>query len=223
MARYDHDPERDRDRRFRGEPSRERRDRERSAGYSRDYRGPNYVGDFPDPEADRAWRRGHGHDPDRRPYPRDPYYPEVLEHPHIEHGDSRPVRPHDDPRDYGARRRPARGFADRAVDEVASWFGDEAAEARREDDHRGKGPRGYRRSDARIEEDVNDRLTEDSRLDASRIQVSVSDGAVTLSGEVDSKFAKRRAEDCADAVLGVGHVQNNIRVSLPEGGAGRQA
>ncbi|MEQ3711605.1 BON domain-containing protein [Tateyamaria sp.] len=33
-----------------------------------------------------------------------------------------------------------------------------------------------------------------------------------MSGEVDSKQAKRHAEDCADACSGVEHVQNNLRV-----------
>lgn len=106
-----------------------------------------------------------------------------------------------------------RGFFDRASDEVASWFGDEEAERRREmDQFRGKGPKGYTRSDARIQEDVSDRLSDDGALDASNIEVSVVNGEVQLSGFVDSKWAKRRAEDCADDVSGVTHVQNNIRV-----------
>ena len=42
------------------------------------------------------------------------------------------------------------------------------------DEHRGRGPRGYTRSDERIREDVNDRLTDDGWLDASDIDVQVS-------------------------------------------------
>jgi osmotically-inducible protein OsmY len=106
-------------------------------------------------------------------------------------------------------------MVDRATDEAASWFGDEGAERRREEDHRGKGPRGYRRSDERIAEDVNDHLTDDPSLDASEIEVTVSEAEVTLTGTVASKRAKRRAEDCADAVSGVAHVQNNLRVKGP--------
>ncbi|ODM41182.1 BON domain-containing protein [Cereibacter johrii] len=105
-----------------------------------------------------------------------------------------------------------RGFMDRAADEVMSWMGDDEAGRRREEDHRGKGPRGYQRSDTRILDDVNDRLSDDPRLDASDIDVSVADGEVTLSGHVSTKMDKRRAEDCADAVSGVRHVQNNLRV-----------
>ncbi|WP_323766164.1 BON domain-containing protein [Marinovum sp.] len=105
-----------------------------------------------------------------------------------------------------------RGFMDKAGDEIASWFGDDAAEARREADHRGRGPKGYVRSDARIEEDVHDRLTDHPRVDASEIEVSVADREVTLNGTVDSRQAKRWAEDCCDSVSGVTHVQNNLRV-----------
>ncbi|WP_310421567.1 BON domain-containing protein [Mycoplana sp. BE70] len=112
-------------------------------------------------------------------------------------------------RDYDNRR----GFMDRAGDEVASWFGDEdAARRRRMDQHRGKGPRGYTRSDSRIEEDVNDRLSDDPYLDASDIEVKVSNAEVTLSGHVSSRQDKRRAEDCAEAISGVSNVQNNLRV-----------
>jgi osmotically-inducible protein OsmY len=106
-----------------------------------------------------------------------------------------------------------RGWFEQAGDEVASWFGDEDAARRRQaDQHRGRGPKGYQRSDERILEDVNDRLTDDPFIDATDIEVSVSGGEVTLSGSVSDRQAKRRAEDIADTVSGVGHVQNNMRV-----------
>ena len=116
-----------------------------------------------------------------------------------------------------------RGFLDRAADEVSSWFGDDDAERRREEDHRGRGPRNYTRSDARIEEDVNDRLTDDRAVDASDITVKVKDREVTLDGHVTSRRAKRRAEDCADSVSGVAHVQNNLRIREAETGTGRSS
>ena len=111
-----------------------------------------------------------------------------------------------------------RGWWDRASDEVASWFGDEEAERRRRYDqlragsHRGRGPRDYRRSDERIREDINDRLTDHAYLDAYDIEVMVSQGEVTLSGTVESRRDKRTAEDIADSVSGVKNVQNNLRV-----------
>lgn len=105
-----------------------------------------------------------------------------------------------------------RGFLDRAGDEIASWFGDEEAEHRREMDHRGRGPKNFRRSDERIEEEANERLTEDPYLDASDIAVRVKDREITLEGLVDTRNDKRHAEDCVDRILGVEHVQNNLRL-----------
>ena len=121
----------------------------------------------------------------------------------------------DDDRSVRSGNRDDRGMLERAGDEVASWFGDEDAARRRENDHRGKGPRDYKRSDTRVEEDINDRLSDDTSVDASDISVSVNEGEATLSGTVTSKHAKRCAEDCADAVSGVKHVQNNLRVASP--------
>jgi hypothetical protein len=100
-----------------------------------------------------------------------------------------------------------------------SWFGRAPADSWRDDrarfaegPHRGRGPKGYTRSGERIREDVSDRLTDDTHLDASDIEVSVTGTEVTLDGTVESRGAKRRAEDHADDVLGVTHVQNNLRV-----------
>lgn len=78
--------------------------------------------------------------------------------------------------------------------------------------HRGKGPKDYQRSDDRIREDVCDRLSDEGSLDASEITVRVEKGEVTLDGEVDSRRAKRMAEDCVEDVSGVRHCQNNLRV-----------
>jgi len=78
--------------------------------------------------------------------------------------------------------------------------------------HAGKGPKGYTRSDERIREDVSDRLTSADEVDASEIEVNVSNGEVTLKGTVDDRQAKRAAEDIAESVQGVRGVQNQIRV-----------
>lgn len=109
-----------------------------------------------------------------------------------------------------------RGWWDRASDAVASWFGDEDAERRRRVDqqreHRGRGPKNYRRSDERIKEDVNDRLSDDYYVDASDVEVMVSNTEVTLTGTVNSREDKRRAEDIAESVSGVTNVENRLRV-----------
>ncbi|MBC7767722.1 MAG: BON domain-containing protein [Phycisphaerales bacterium] len=78
--------------------------------------------------------------------------------------------------------------------------------------HRGRGPKNYTRSDDRIRDDINDRLTDDHDIDAGEIEVKVTSCEVVLSGTVDSREAKRRAEDIVEAVSGVKHVQNNLRV-----------
>lgn len=85
----------------------------------------------------------------------------------------------------------------------------------------GKGPKGYVRSDERIREDVCDCLTDDPDLDATSIEVKVKNGEVTLSGTVDSREAKRHAEDLIDRVSGVKDVQNNLRVQQDDPGKGR--
>jgi hypothetical protein len=76
----------------------------------------------------------------------------------------------------------------------------------------GRGPRGYHRSDDRICDDINEALTRSPDLDATDIEVIVEEGEVVLIGIVDSRQAKRLAEDLADSVGGVSDVQNQIRV-----------
>jgi hypothetical protein len=81
----------------------------------------------------------------------------------------------------------------------------------------GRGPRGYQRSDDRISEDVCERLTHHGQIDARDIDVSVQGGEVYLRGSVDTREAKRQAEDIAEAVSGVREVHNELRIS--RGGA----
>lgn len=126
-------------------------------------------------------------------------------------------------RNYGNGDSDERSWWDRTTDEVSSWFGDGDAERRRERDrkergqYRGKGPKNYSRSDERVKEDVNDRLSDDPFIDASDIDVSVSNGEVTLTGTVDHRSTKRRAEDLAESVSGVKHVENRLRVAQHSG------
>jgi osmotically-inducible protein OsmY len=123
---------------------------------------------------------------------------------------------------YGGQQRGGQGDSndrswwDKTKDEVTSWFGDEDADRRRERERqqnfRGKGPKNYSRSDERIKEDINDRLSDDPWVDASDIDVTVNTGEVTLTGTVNERSEKRRAEDIADAISGVRHVENRLRV-----------
>jgi len=76
----------------------------------------------------------------------------------------------------------------------------------------GRGPQGYKRSDERITEDINEELTQDADIDASNISVEVQKGEVTLKGTVPDRETKRRAEDIAESCSGVTEVQNQLRV-----------
>lgn len=80
--------------------------------------------------------------------------------------------------------------------------------------HRGKGPKNYERSDSRIYDDINDFLSEDSFIDASDIEVRVTNGEVTLMGSVDNRDDKHRAEDITESVSGVKSVENRLRVKM---------
>jgi len=77
----------------------------------------------------------------------------------------------------------------------------------------GRGPKGYQRSDARISEDVCDRLAESPEVDASNIEVKVENGEVTLTGSVAERGEKRRAEDLIENISGVREVHNHLRVN----------
>jgi osmotically-inducible protein OsmY len=77
--------------------------------------------------------------------------------------------------------------------------------------HRGKGPKGYQRSDDRIKELICERLRDDPEIDPSEVTITVQGGKVTLEGTVDSRQAKNSIEDIAEQ-FGVQEVQNNLRV-----------
>ncbi len=77
----------------------------------------------------------------------------------------------------------------------------------------GYGPRGYTRSDERIREDINERLTQDGRIDATEVNVSVTGGVAELSGSVDDRQQKRIAGHIADSVPGVWDVKNHLTIN----------
>jgi hypothetical protein len=150
-----------------------------------------------------------------------------------------------DDRGDQARVGQGRDFLTRAGERISSWFrGSDLMHESRQADHgeprryreefvqrvppvprrdcRGRGPRGYKRSDERISDDVHDRLTDDPWLDATHIEVEVKGGEVTLGGVVDDREAKHRAEWLIEDISGVTHVQNNLRVDAERfTGAGR--
>jgi hypothetical protein len=120
------------------------------------------------------------------------------------------------PEGYGARGRysPARGYG-YELGSTERW--------RVPGPFVGRGPKGYQRSDDRISEDVCERLTAHGQIDASDVEVRAQGGEVTLTGFVDSREAKRAAEDAAEDVSGVREVHNQLRIRThaEDVGAGR--
>jgi osmotically-inducible protein OsmY len=76
---------------------------------------------------------------------------------------------------------------------------------------RGMGPKGFVRADERIREEVCELLS-DADVDATEITVKVDGGEVTLEGSVDSRRAKRAAEDVVYQARGVKDCHNRLRV-----------
>jgi osmotically-inducible protein OsmY len=110
-----------------------------------------------------------------------------------------------------------RPLAERAKDEVASWFGDPAAASRRQrddavGDHSGKGPESHLDPDARIVDEVSRKLTDDPAVDGTRIEVAAHDGVVVLNGQVTTSAHRAHAEELAHTVAGVTQVENRLQV-----------
>ncbi len=70
------------------------------------------------------------------------------------------------------------------------------------------------KNDAQIQQDVLDQLKWDPLLNASEIGVSVKNGVVTLSGNVDSYLKKLEAEKQAKKVMGVKAIAEDIQVGV---------
>ena len=81
---------------------------------------------------------------------------------------------------------------------------------------RGRGPKGYARSDDRLHEDICERMTDDPHIDAGDISVETRDGIVTLSGTVSARWMKYHAEDLVDRCPGVKDIKNQLSVQRGE-------
>lgn len=104
----------------------------------------------------------------------------------------------------------------RAAGNFGRSYGSTAAE--REIDERrsgyaGRGPKGWRRSDDRIKDDVCEALEHHPEVDASDIEVDVKDGMVILKGNVEDRRQKRMAEDVIDQLQGVHDVKNELSIN----------
>jgi hypothetical protein len=144
---------------------------------------------------------------DQRPYPRERYGPEPLDRDYgrRDYGRADYARG-----DFGRREYVPAGYDPRMERRGGMWPRGNAF---------GLGPRGFRRSDEKLYDDVCIRLTEDPIVDASDVAVEVRSAEVILRGTVDSREAKRRAEDIVEGVPGVADVRNELRIRR-EGFAG---
>jgi hypothetical protein len=89
---------------------------------------------------------------------------------------------------------------------------------RAEQQHRGRGPKGYKRSDERLKEDISERLMQDYQIDAGEVSVEVQSGKVTLDGTVPARHMKHMIEDLVDGCPGVQDIDNRVRVARDNDG-----
>ena len=82
--------------------------------------------------------------------------------------------------------------------------------------HYGKGPKGYKRSDDRVREDVCDCIARQGHIDASDVEVKVENGTVVLSGTVGQRHHKRVLEQMVERLHGVDDVRNELRLKRDE-------
>ena len=115
------------------------------------------------------------------------------------------------------------GYAGRGYGSAS--FGSQQWE--RQVSHRGKGPKGYERSDDRLKEMICERLSDDPNIDASEITVAVSGGVVKLTGTIDSRAEKYQVEELIERCGGVKDIDNQLRMQSRQAmggqGLGRQS
>ncbi len=106
--------------------------------------------------------------------------------------------------EYGMRHPYEHGGSNRWSDDIRSTSSHE--------NHFGKGPKGYQRSDQSIKEEASEILTRDHDLDASDIEVEVKDRCLYLKGEVHSRKDKRLAEELVEDISGINDIQNQLAI-----------
>lgn len=82
--------------------------------------------------------------------------------------------------------------------------------------HYGKGPKGYKRTDERIREEVCECIARQGHIDASDVEVKVENGTVILTGTVAQRHHKRVLEQMVERVHGVDDVHNELRLKREE-------
>lgn len=80
-------------------------------------------------------------------------------------------------------------------------------------DHQGKGPKGWKLTDERLKERVNEVLLHSHDVDPSELEVLVQDRVVTLRGKIKSKGMRTVAEDLVLSIPGVEDVFSQLKIS----------
>lgn len=75
-----------------------------------------------------------------------------------------------------------------------------------------RGPKGYKRSDDRIKEEVSDRIYQLQHVDSSDVEVEVKEGMVTLTGTIPNRIMKWQLENLVESIGGVTDVNNQLRI-----------
>jgi osmotically-inducible protein OsmY len=100
-----------------------------------------------------------------------------------------------------------------------TWGEEQFRAERREEQGRrqaNSGPRGRRKSDETLRQEIREILTADPELEAVDIEVEVEGGAVTLRGAVVDPDARLLAEELVESLAGVREVHNRLRVEREE-------
>jgi hypothetical protein len=105
------------------------------------------------------------------------------------------------------------GFWERISDKIVTALVGDPPEAQIFE----RGPKDWRRPDARVHDDVCVALSNHPEIDASDIEVTVKDAEVTLTGTVPERRMKRLAEDVTLACAGVRDVHNRLEVQKDDG------
>lgn len=79
--------------------------------------------------------------------------------------------------------------------------------------HRGRGPKGYTRTDELLKEIICEQLTDDPFIDASDVSVDVEKSEVTIRGAVRDRRQKYAIEDLIADVSGVNEIHNHLSVT----------
>lgn len=59
---------------------------------------------------------------------------------------------------------------------------------------------------------LRDKLHAHAHLDDSKVEITVTGGRIVLAGTVESEWAKRCAQEIAEAIAGVSEVDNRLRL-----------